>query len=110
MENNIGQIKLFVLSVHFEESYNYVINLHTDIVYKNEADMVGIVFNKIETIDRNGNEILLKGYYTTQKLCDAMYLSFVDSDDFDLAMTEDEKKEYMSLLDRAYSEYPEILI
>jgi hypothetical protein len=107
---NNSMIKLFVLNVHFHEEFNHVINLSMKTIFKKEEDINHIRFNELDVIERIGTQLRLKGYYTTQKLCDTMYLSFVNSDDFDLSMSANEKKNYEIVLERAYAEYPEILI
>jgi hypothetical protein len=108
VETNIYKIKLFVLVAHFNELSKHVISLTTNITHE-DVDVTDISFNKTMMIKRKGDEVILVGYYTTQKLCDAAYLSY-DSGDFKWSMTKNEKKEYNVILDRACAEYPEILI
>ena len=111
MGNNLERIKTYVLNVEFDQLANIVIRLSKTISYKSGPPN-DIPFDKLQTISREGNIVNYRGHYTTQKLFDAMYISFagkLNNDEISMLLEQDQR-DYMEIWNRAYDKYPEILI
>ena len=113
MERNIKRIKTFVLEVHIDEPSDVVEHLYNNIVFIDGTKPTEIPFDRLTKVERYGNLVVLKGHYTTQELFDRMYISLAGKalNSPQLAMlSKQSRMTYTEVWNRAYKNYPEILI